>query len=225
MMSLYRGPADMPERIAVFPLPGVLLLPRSQLPLNIFEPRYLDMVNDAMSGERIIGMVQPAYQATAEEIGNPHRRPPLLRTGCAGRITSFAETDDGRILITLTGTARFTITAEHETAKTYRKCAVDFAPFAGDFADPPKGPAIARENLLRAFRAYLDANQLQADWQEVDQTPDEALVNGLAVLAPYGPKEKQALLEAPDLASRCDVLIALTEMHMAGNAAGGAALQ
>ncbi len=206
----YRTPEDLPDTIPVFPLAGALLLPRAQLPLNIFEPRYLAMTDDAMKGSRVIGMIQPD-----ESKGGPASRPALFSVGGAGKITQFAETGDGRYLITLTGIARFRVTEELPVDTLYRQCRVDFSPFKSDFIPRFGEDEVDREALLKTLADYLRANQMEADWQDIQQAPTEALVNGLSMMSPYGAAEKQALLEAPDLKSRADVLIAITEMALA----------
>jgi hypothetical protein len=208
----YRGPDDLPDIIPVFPLSGALLLPRGQMPLNIFEPRYLAMVDEALrSGRRLIGMIQPEI----EEEATPTNRPPLYDIGCVGRITQFGETGDGRYLIQLTGVARFRVVEELAADTPFRQCRVTFAPFADDFV-PRKGEeAVDRDSVLRALTDYLKANHLKADWQGIESAPNEALVNALAMMSPYGPPEKQALLEAPDLKTRAEILVAVTEIELA----------
>jgi Lon protease-like protein len=206
----YRTPEDLPEVIPVFPLAGALLLPRAQLPLNIFEPRYLAMTDDAMKGSRVIGMIQPD-----ESKGGSAMRPAFFSVGGAGKITQFAETGDGRYLITLTGIARFRVMEELPANTLYRQCRVDFASFRSDFIPRYGEDEVDRERLLKTLADYLRANRLEADWQDIQQAPTEALVNGLSMMSPYGAAEKQALLEAPDLKSRADVLIAITEMALA----------
>ena len=214
MIDRYREPGDLPQRLPVFPLSGALLLPRADLPLNIFEPRYLDMVADAMSGDRLIGMIQP--DPGTEKDG----RPTLLKVGCAGRITSYAETPDDRLLITLTGVSRFAIREELDTDTAYRQVVADFHPFAIDLVSDMGAGDVNRGALLKAFRDYLNANDMKADWDQVDAASTEVLVNTLSLLAPYPPQEKQALLEAPDLKTRADVLVALTEMALRRMAPG-----
>lgn len=224
----YRGPADLPRVIPVFPLGGALLLPRGQLPLNVFEERYIAMVNDAMAGDRIIGMIQPDSDEALAQQDDPAARPSLYQVGCAGRVTSFTETGDGRILITLTGIARFRVVEEVSVIGGYRRCAIDATPFADDFCPGAGQTEVDRERLLCIFRAYLDAHELDADWDSVHNSSNEALVNALAMISPYGPKEKQALLEAPDLRTRNEILIALTEMALAqrgGDPENGSRLQ
>jgi Lon protease-like protein len=206
--KLYRGPADMPETIPVFPLTGALLLPRGRLPLNIFEPRYLAMTDDAMGGARIIGMIQPEKP----EASSP---PPLFPVGCAGRIVAYEETADGRVLLTLSGVSRFRLREELSVGTLYRQCRVDFTEFARDFAADPTGADVDRQALLQTLRNYLEANRIEADWSGIRDAPIEALVNGLSMMSPFGTREKQALLEAADLKSRAELLIAVTEFSLA----------
>jgi uncharacterized protein len=209
--TVYRGPADVADVIPVFPLPGALLLPRGQMPLNIFEPRYLAMVDDALrSGHRLIGMIQPD---TAHP-GSPEK-PQLFRVGCVGRITQFAETGDGRYLIQLTGVSRFAIEQELPATTLYRQCRVTYTPFADDFVARRGEEDVDRPTLLKALAEFLKANKLQADWEGIENAPNEALVNALAMMSPYGPAEKQALLEAPDLKTRAEILVAATEIELA----------
>ncbi|MCW5713256.1 MAG: LON peptidase substrate-binding domain-containing protein [Bauldia sp.] len=212
-----RSPTALPDVIPVFPLEGALLLPRGQIPLNVFEPRYLAMVDDALAGRRIIGVIQPEEDADGES-------PQLRSVGCAGRITGFSETDDGRYLITLTGVVRFRVLEEVPTRTAYRVCRVTADPFRSDF-DVAGEADVDREQLLGAFRAYLAAHDLEADWDSVARASNESLVNGMAMLSPYGPAEKQALLEAPDLKTRAETLVALTEVTLAREAGGRGALQ
>jgi uncharacterized protein len=220
----YKRPADLPPRIAVFPLRGAILLPRATLPLNVFEPRYLAMIDDAMSGSRVIGIVQPQGRDEIEEspAGATVR---LRRVGCAGRITSYQELDDGRIIITLTGVARFEILDEALTAKPYRSVSASYDRFAQDFSEGLGEDQVDRANLLRVLKSYLDSNRLKADWNAVLRASSEFLINVLAVMCPYGPEEKQALLEAVDLKTRADVLVALAEMELASGGESGNTLQ
>ena len=205
----YRAPGDLPPAIPVFPLAGALLLPRVEMPLNIFEPRYLAMIDDAMKGERVIGMIQPTEGQRAAV------HPALYEIGCAGRLTQLAESGDGRYLITLTGIARFRVAAELTVLTPYRQCRPDFLPFAADF-DPHHGEdTVDRDALLRTLKSYLDANRIEADWNGIRGAPTEALVNGLSMMSPFGAREKQALLEAPDLKARAELLIAVTEISLA----------
>ena len=206
----YSSPDHMPGTIPVFPLAGALLLPRGQLPLNIFEPRYLAMIDDALaSGHRIIGMVQPAL---GEEEA---REPKLAGVGCAGRITQFSETGDGRYMLSLSGIARFRIAEELTAMTPYRQCAVDFTPFAGDFLAHQGEDEVDRDGLLKTLGQFLEANSLEADWDGISKAPTEALVNALCMMSPWGLREKQALLEAPDLKTRAALLVAVTEMALA----------
>jgi Lon protease-like protein len=211
MNAIYRGPADLPETIPVFPLAGALLLPRGQMPLNIFEPRYLEMVDDSLrDGRRLIGMVQPdpTHPGTAEG-------PSLYKVGCVGRITQLAETGDARYLLQLTGVARFRIVEELKVATGYRQCRVDFIPFSDDFVARKGEELVDRKAVLQALTAFLKANDLKADWQGIESAPNEALVNALAMMSPYDPAEKQAMLEAPDLKTRAEILVAVTEIALA----------
>src|SRR5437899_4086463 len=215
----YRGPGELPEIIPVFPLPGALLLPRGQMPLNIFEPRYLAMVDDALRlGHRLIGMIQPdnAHPGSGSEA-----RPYLYRVGCVGRITQLAESGDGRYLIQLTGVARFRIIEELVVPTPYRQCRVYYNDFIDDFTARKGEAAVDRPHLLRALRRFLEVNNLKADWDGIENAPNEALVNALAMMSPYGTAEKQALLEAPDLKTRADMLIAMTEIELAKKNTGG----
>jgi len=201
----------MPGIIPVFPLPGALLLPRGQMPLNIFEPRYLAMVDDALrDGHRLIGMIQPDVAH-----GSQADKPRLYTIGCAGRITQLAESGDGRYLIELTGVARFRIEEELKVATPYRQCRVTYAPFADDFVARKGESAVNRSALLSALTEFLKANDLKADWEGIERAPNEALVNALSMMSPYGTAEKQALLEAPDLKTRAEILIAITEIELA----------
>ena len=204
---------QLPQIIPVFPLSGALLLPRGRLPLNVFEPRYLAMVDTALAGDRIIGIIQPDEDATDGPA------PPLRTVGCAGRISSFTETEDGRYLITPTGICRFSVLEEIATTTSFRNCRVTAEPFSGDFRVSGESD-VDREGLLEAFRAYLDANELEADWDNVDAASNESLVNAMAMIAPYGPAEKQALLEAPDLKTRAETLVALAEIALAHESSG-----
>jgi Lon protease-like protein len=201
---------DLPRQIPIFPLAGALLLPRTQLPLNIFEPRYLAMVDDALSGDRIIGMMQPLADAAPEEAD----RQAIYGIGCAGRITSYIEVDDGRMLITLAGLARFRVIREVAVSTPYRQVEADYSSFADDLKLGHGEEIVDRKQVLSAFRAYLDANGMKTDWSEVRAASNELLVNSLSSIAPFAVAEKQALLEAPSLGARAELLIALTEMSL-----------
>jgi Lon protease-like protein len=211
MNAQYRGPIDLPEVISVFPLPGALLLPRGQMPLNIFEPRYLAMIDDSLrDGHRLIGMIQPDASH-----GGPADKPTLFKVGCVGRITQLAESGDGRYLLELTGVARFRVEQELPVNTDYRQCRVTYAPFADDFIARKGEDDVDREAVLKALRAFMKANDLKADWEGIDQAPNEALVNALSMMSPYRAPEKQALLEAPDLKTRAELLVAITEIELA----------
>ena len=209
MAGNYMRASDLPQVIPVFPLDGALLLPRGLLPLNVFEPRYLNMVDDAMSGERMIGMVQT-------RAGGERARPALAAVGCAGRITSYAETPDGRYLVTLTGVSRFSFLDELPTHTPYRQVRADFAPFEADLHPAPELAAHERVALLDGLRAYLEGRGLEIDWEQTKDAPLEALVNSLSMALPFEAAEKQALLEASTLADRRAALIALMHIGAAG---------
>lgn len=206
--QVYQGPDDLPAVIPLFPLVGTLLLPRRALPLNVFEPRYLAMVDAALAGDRLIGLIQPKVDLPG--VGRA-ARPPLERVGGLGRITQYAETGDGRLIITLIGVSRFAVTDELSTTTPYRMVRYDTEPFAGDFTPGLGEEAVDRAEVLKTLRAYLDANALAVEWSQFETAGNEALVDGLAMMSPCGPKEKQALLEAPDLATRAELLVAITE--------------
>lgn len=221
----YRKPSDLPDVIPMFPLQGCILLPRSTLPLNIFEPRYLEMLDEVLAGNRVIGIIQPRGGCDDQE--SPEgKTTPLRQTGCAGRLTAFSETDDGRVLITLIGLARFDIVEEIRTQKPFRSCRVNYQPYAADFVRGHGQDAVDWERLLRVLKIYLAARRMTADWPSIERSPAELLVNTLAMISPYGPEEKQALLEAPDLKERAEVLMALAEMELAAPEDGsGTSLQ
>lgn len=210
MNVTYRGPQDLPETIPVFPLAGALLLPRGEMPLNVFEPRYLAMIDDAMRGQRLIGMIQPDAGKAGDSA-----KPSLYSVGCAGRITQLAETGDGRYLVSLTGIARFRLVQELAAVTPYRQCRVNFESFAGDFLAGVGEAEVDRKTLVDTLAAYLKANELEADWDDIRKAPTEILVNALCMMSPYGPAEKQAMLEAPDLKGRADVLVAVTQFALA----------
>jgi hypothetical protein len=204
--------ATLPETLAVFPLPGAILLPRARLPLHIFEPRYLAMVEDCLkSDRRMIGMIQPR--------GGAEGAPGLASVGCAGRITSFSETDDGRMLITLSGVSRFRVVEEIAGFVPYRRCKVDWTPFANDPSSADADEDFPREAFLDKLHRYLKARHLGVDWATLKEAEDELLINALAMLCPFAPEEKQALLEAPTLTARRQVLETLIAFAMQ---AGGA---
>lgn len=199
-MAPYRTVRDLPEKISVFPLPGVMLFPRWELPLNIFEPRYLNMIDDAMRSDRMIGMIQ--------SVGGPKAHPQIAGTGCAGWITRYSETNDGRYLITLTGICRFRVAAELDVKTPYRKVTPDWQPFAADLQDRAEVSPAHRIRLLAAFGAFMQAQgYARKDWAgEIEPMPAEQLVHSLAAAGPFTPAEKQALLEAGTLEDRSLVL-------------------
>ena len=203
---------DLPRVVPIFPLPGVLLLPGGRLPLNIFEPRYLAMVRDALSGERTIGMIQPC--AEAPDVGAAR----VYETGCAGRITAFSETDDGRYLITLTGTIRFDVERELPPIEGYRRVVADYGRFRGDLEE--EASEIDRERFLETLGCYFEANGIEGDWKAIEEAGDAALVTSLAMICPFAASEKQALLEAMSLPERARTMTAI--MEMAVHEPGGA---
>lgn len=205
----YRTAKDLPAVTPVFPLSGALLLPGGRLPLNIFEPRYLEMIDHAFADRRLIGMIQPALDGSLREDGEPE----LCSVGCIGRITSLSEMGDGRYLIGLQGICRFRAVEEVMAHTPFRQARI--APFLTDLADEQGADQVDRAGLLKALRDFLEANDLNADWQNINQANNAMLVNSLSMMAPFGPAEKQALLEAPDLKTRAETLIAVTEMALA----------
>jgi uncharacterized protein len=199
------GVDDLPATLPVFPLPGVLLLPGGRLPLNIFEPRYLAMLDDALASNRLIGMIQPS--AGQEQAAAPV----LYETGCVGRIVQFAETEDGRYLITLLGVARFDTSSEIDSMRGYRRVIPDWRPFHDDLGGVDD-PGIDRERLLAVLRGYFTGKGIKADWEVIERLGDADLVTTLAMLCPFDPTEKQALLVAPGPAERVETMIALMKM-------------
>ena len=208
MPAFYETVDDLPEQIPVFPLEGALLLPRGQLPLNIFEPRYLSMFEDALARGRVLGIIQPGDEAADDGV-------PLQQVGCVGRITSFSETEDGRMIVSLTGIARFRVQQELQVLTPYRQVEADYGPYGSDLIADIGALDVNRDGLVDVLRRYLEANNMSADWDAIEQSGNEALVNSLSIISPYGLKEKQALLEAESLAERTEILIALTEMVLA----------
>jgi uncharacterized protein len=196
---------DLPRVIALFPLDGALLLPHVSRPFNIFEPRYLNMLDDVMAAERIVGMVQTAPGGTRE-------RPYLAHVGCAGRVTSFGETPDGRYLITLTGLCRFRLQDELSSPTPYRQAKVDFLPYARDLEPRPGDAGADRQRLMDALAPYLEHRGLRIDWGALDGAPVAQLVDSLAMALPFQHAELQALLEASDLDARRQTLITLLEI-------------
>ena len=198
--------SSLPGRFPIFPLRGALLLPGGNLPLNIFEPRYLQMVRDAMQTDRVIGMIQPRPETEEAPV------PELYRTGCVGRITNFSETEDGRFLITLTGVCRFDIEQELEVSTLYRQVVGDFARWRGDL-QPAAPPQELKATLLPVLRSYFDRHGIQADWDAIKAAPLAGLVTSLCMICPFEPEEKQALLEADDIARQARLLVALMQME------------
>jgi len=201
---------NLPENLAVFPLAGVLLLPRGNLPLNVFEPRYLNLVEDALASDRIIGIIQP------KSPDDESAQPTLYDTGCAGRIVHFEEADDGRFLITLKGVCRFNINDELPSHKSYRVVKPNWAAFENDMSIPPDGK-IDRKALFKRLKLYFSHKNIDAEWNSLDSAPDERLIHSLSMVCPFNPVEKQALLEAPNLQERSTILNTLLEMAALGD--------
>jgi len=202
---------DLPAEFAVFPLSGALLLPRGRLPLNIFEQRYLAMTEDSLANGRMFAMIQP--DTALPETANG---PALFRVGCLGRLSSFSETEDGRLLITLTGIARFSIASEVDMRRGYRRVIGDFSRYLADLNDPGDTP-IDREGMIGALRGYFARRAVEPNWDAINRLADDALVVTLAMVCPFEPIEKQALLEAPNEAERADTLLALLRMGAAAS--------
>jgi Lon protease-like protein len=216
-MLRYRSIEDLPPSIPIFPLTGALLLPRGHLPLNVFEPRYLAMVDVALSGSRLIGMIQPL------DADSPAGTPALSRVGCAGRIVSWRETDDGRMLVTLQGVCRFRVAEEVDTPTPYRLVRADYAPYLGDLAETAP-ETFPRKRVIGALKDYLSRRELKADWESVMSAPPDMLVNALTMLCPFEPAEKQALLEAQGWSDRVETLVALLQLSGAPSPGGSSAL-
>lgn len=200
---------DLPRLLPIFPLTGVLLLPRGRLPLNIFEPRYLAMTEHALAHGRLLGMIQP--QEGAGDVGDP----PVYRTGCAGRIVEFAETPDGRFLITLKGVARFDIASEPPREALFRQVVPDWQSWRDDLEEDEED--VDRERMVAALAPFFERHGIAADSDVLSSAPIEHLVNSLAMACPFSPREKQALLEAKRTAERAKILTALVEMSVASN--------
>jgi len=205
---------DLPQILPVFPLPGVLLLPEGRLPLNIFEPRYLAMVQDALGWGRLIGMIQPSVP-----VADHGPEPALFETGCAGRISSFSETDDGRILLTLIGVCRFRIRSEVESVRGYRRVSADWEPFRDDLL-PQDEPEFDRQRLLAVLKVYLKLKGIELNWNALEAAGNLALSVSLPMALPFEPREKQAMLENANPVDRAATLLALLEMSVA-EATGG----
>lgn len=201
---------DLPSTIPVFPLPGALLLPRARLPLHIFEPRYLQMLDDTMKTEhRLIGMIQPR-----DIPGSNEKR--LHSIGCAGRLTGFSETEDGRYMITLAGMSRFRVLEEVEGFTPYRRCRVDWSGFSRDLGPVERDEAFDREPFLEMLKRYFEDRDLSTDWDSLKEAEEELLINSLSMLCPFPPEDKQALLEAPSLSTRRETLVTLIEFALRG---------
>jgi Lon protease-like protein len=204
-------PADLPDTIPVFPLPGALMLPRARLPLHIFEPRYLAMIEDCLkTPHRLIGMIQP--RAT------PGGEPRLQAIGCAGRLTGFSETEDGRYMVTLSGASRFRVKEEVQGFTPYRRCLVDWAPFGRDLGPAEDDPGFRRDAFRKLLGRYFTHMNLASDWEGLKDAEPELLINALSMLCPFSPEDKQALLEAPTLDTRRETLVTLIEFALRGGA-------
>ncbi len=214
--ATYSTATELPETVPVFPLTGALLLPAGNMPLNIFEPRYLAMFEHALLGDRMIGMVQPRFDLEISKDEEATENPPLCEVGCLGRITAFQETGDNRLMINLAGVCRFRLLEEVDPVSGFRMARVKG--FGDDLADTSDAEKqVDRDGLLHTFRQFLEANDMEADWEGVREASTETLVNTLSMMSPYGPAEKQALLEAPDLKTRAETLVAITEIALARN--------
>src|SRR6202046_5553821 len=206
----FAGPAAMPATIPLVPLPGALLLPRRPIQLTVVEPRYLEMLDDALSGERLVGVIQPSSDEETYDTA-----PALYPLGCAGRIVQYAEIGDGRCFLTLMGVARFHLTAETPSDRPYRIAIPDYSPFAEDFLEGAGGAGGERDDPIAAVKRFAEVNEIKVVWSDIRKASNEALVNGLSMMSPCGPREKQALLEAPDLKSRAEMLVAITPIELA----------
>ncbi len=209
----FANSSELPPTLPVFPLAGALLLPRRPIQLTVFEPRYLSMLDDALSGERLIGMIQPKAGDDAEGAA-----PELCEVGCVGRIVQYAEIGDGRCFLSLMGVSRFKAAQEMATLTPYRILRVDYTPYAGDFVEGAGEADVDRDGLLQALRDFAKANDLKIDWDDIHKASNETLVNSLAIMSPYGAREKQAMLEATDLRERAEILVAIAQFDLAGGA-------
>lgn len=210
MLKRPASPAELPESVPVFPLSGALLLPFAQRPLNIFEPRYVEMVDHALAGNRLIGLIQP--QDTSEE--SPRGRAPLQRIGCLGRLTHFEENGDGRCFIILEGICRFELVSELTVMTPFRQCVISARAFASDFEREFGQEAVDRARFLKMMRDYAEFGNFELNWAEIEKTGTADLVNFCCMVSPYGAREKQLLLEAPSLEDRAETLIAMAEYEM-----------
>jgi uncharacterized protein len=216
MLKRPASPADLPQSAPIFPLSGALLLPFAQRPLNVFEPRYVEMVDAALRGDRLIGLIQP--QDDAEE--SPPGRAPLLSVGCLGRLTHFEENGEGRYFIILEGVCRFVLRSELTVTTPYRQATIDAEPFASDFDRGFGADEVDRGRFVKMMRDYAEFANIDMNWDEIDKTPTADLVNFCCMVSPYGAAEKQALLEAASLEARAETLIAMAEYEMARGGAG-----
>jgi Lon protease-like protein len=215
------NPADLPDIVPIFPLPGALMLPRARLPLHIFEPRYLAMIEDCLKTKhRLIGMIQPRETPQSEKRAASNRpaEKRLQAIGCAGRITGFSETEDGRYMITLSGASRFRVREEVQGFTPYRRCLVDWAPFARDLGPTEDDPSFRRTEFMALLGRYFSHMNLSTDWDSLKEAEPELLINSLSMLCPFSPEDKQALLEAPTLDTRRETLVTLIEFALRGGA-------
>ncbi len=211
-----RSPDDLPRSVPVFPLTGGLLLPFAHRPLNIFEPRYLEMVDAALAGDRMIGLIQPKDTSVESPLGRVDLEP----VGCLGRLTHFEETEEARYFIILEGICRFQIESELTTMTPFRQCAIDASAFAHDFDREYGAETVDRDRFLKMMRDYAEFADFELNWEEIDKTGTADLVNFCCMVSPYGPREKQVLLEAGSLEERAETLIAMAEMEMARGGTG-----
>jgi Lon protease-like protein len=213
MARWYTSVEELPRALPVFPLAGVLLLPRGRLPLNIFEKRYLAMLDDALAGDRLIGMIQPSDPTGSKQASS------LYPVGCAGRITQFSETEDGRCLVTLAGIARFKVMEELPLHRGYRRVLADWTEYSGDLKE--EGCTVDRGRLVSLLQDYFRKHGLSANWEAIENAPDERLLTSLAMICPFDAGEKQALLEAGCLADRAQIMMTLLEIAIAGHGEDG----
>lgn len=207
--------ADLPDTIPVFPLPGALMLPRARLPLHIFEPRYLAMIEDCMKTKhRLVGMIQPRETPQSEKRGGEKR---LQAIGCAGRLTGFSETEDGRYMVTLSGISRYRVKEEVQGFTPYRRCIVDWAPFVRDLGPTEEDPGFRREDFMGLLGRYFAKLNLSTDWSSLKEAETELLINSLSMLCPFSHEDKQALLEAPTLVTRRETIVTLIEFALRGS--------
>jgi uncharacterized protein len=208
--------ADLPDTIPVFPLPGALMLPRARLPLHIFEPRYLAMIEDCLKTKhRLIGMIQPRVTPASEKRVGENR---LQAIGCAGRLTGFSETEDGRYMVTLSGISRFRVKEEVQGFTPYRRCLVDWGPFGRDLGPTEEDPGFRRDAFMALLGRYFTKLELSSDWHSMKEADAELLINSLSMLCPFTPEDKQALLEAPTLVTRRETMVTLIEFALRGGA-------